>query len=231
MDARNSLERVLERSDAAAALDQRVRLVRRGHGRVALADGPGHAARVVRERLARAEVYLEVGKGPRGDAGAAADGVAAQARGVAVEERRGGRVGGVAVPVPVRVGAGVAALVAQGALVREDEVAVPREEVGRVVDRVRLLDVHGDEVVEAAARAGDLARRRLGRRGLQALDGGDVRLALRHRQVGPLPADGRRLKGAAAAGGLLLQVALELADACVAELVHDIGWVGSCYAR
>lgn len=124
MHARNSLQRVLKRADAAAACDQRVRLVRRRSRRVALADRARHAPRVVRQRLARAEVDLEIRKGASGDA-AAVDGVAAQAGGVPVEQRRARRVAGVAVPVPVRVVARVAALLAQGLLVREDKVAVP----------------------------------------------------------------------------------------------------------
>lgn len=50
-------------------------------------------------------------------------------------------------PVPVGEGALVAALADEGLLVVPREGAVPRQEICRIVDRLRLVDVDGDEVV------------------------------------------------------------------------------------
>lgn len=72
-----------------------------------------------------------------------------------------GRVDGVQsvfAPVPVRLVALVIALITQGLLVRPDIVAVPAKEVAGGVNKQRLVDVGSDEIIVAAANAGDDAR-------------------------------------------------------------------------
>ena len=88
-------------------------------------------------------------------------------------------------PVPVRLGSLVAALLLESPLVDPGVVPVPHEEVARVVDGHGLVDVGGDEVIEAGLRAGNKRTRGQGRLGLQALDGRDVRLLLVRRQGAP----------------------------------------------
>lgn len=182
---RDALHGVLEAADGGAVLDQGQGLVGGAGLGLAGADVALQAPGVVFEAGAGAEVDGHVLEGTRGDAGAAAGRVAAQAGGVAVEHGRLGRVGDLAVPVPVGLESLVAALLAQGLFVLPHVVPVPAQEVGRVVDGRRLLDVDGQEVVEAGARAGGDAGGRLGREALQALHSRDVVLALGDGEVAP----------------------------------------------
>lgn len=62
-------------------------------------------------------------------------------------------------PVPVRLVAFVATLLTESFLVQPRVVPVPREEVGRVVDGQGLVDVGGDEVIEAGLRTRSHGRR------------------------------------------------------------------------
>lgn len=75
------------------------------------------------------------------------DPVAAHAPVAAVKDLGVQRVVGRRGPVPVGQGALVAALTDEGLLVVPREEAVPRQEVCRIVDCLRLVDVDGDEVV------------------------------------------------------------------------------------
>lgn len=182
---RDALHGVLEAADGGAVLDQGQGLVGGAGLGLAGADVALQAPGVVFEAGAGAEVDGHVLEGTRGDAGAAAGRVATQAGGVAVEHSRLGRVGDLAVPVPVGLESLVAALLAQGLFVLPHVVPVPAQEVGRVVDGRRLLDVDGQEVVEAGARARGDAGGRLGREALQALHSRDVVLALGDGEVAP----------------------------------------------
>lgn len=75
-----------------------------------------------------------------------------------------------------RLGASVSTLFLERLLVDPGVVPVPREEIARVVDTERLVDVCGDEVVKARLRTRNLGSRRQSGLGLQTLDGTDVRL-------------------------------------------------------
>lgn len=53
----------------------------------------------------------------------------------------------------------VIALITEGLLVRPDVIPVPAKEVAGGVNKQRLVDVGSDEIIVAAANAGDDARR------------------------------------------------------------------------
>lgn len=75
-----------------------------------------------------------------------------------IEEWRVDGVQSVFAPVPVRLVALVIALTTQGLLVRPDVIPVPAKEVTGGVNKQRLVDVGSDEIIIAAANAGDDAR-------------------------------------------------------------------------
>lgn len=81
-------------------------------------------------------------------------------------------------PVPVGLGTSVAALLAQGLLVEPGKVPMPREKVAGVVDLHGLVDVHGDEVIEARLNTRSLSSGPGGRLGLEAEHSVGVSLAL-----------------------------------------------------
>jgi hypothetical protein len=79
----------------------------------------------------------------------------------------------------------IPALLAQGLFVCPNEVPVGGKQVGRAVKHRGQDHVGGDEVVEAAPRAGDLVFGRFGREGLEAEHGADVLFAFVGGEVGP----------------------------------------------
>lgn len=176
--------------------------------RVVLEAGALEHGAVVERQADGAEVDLHVLEGARRHAAAARAGrqvdlgevaqaeldgalvgdelaVARHGRVAAVEDGRRGRVAGVERPVPVGLGAAVAALVDQRLLVLVREPTVPGQEGARVVDRRRLVDVRGHEIVVAGADAGDELSGRPGRELLQAPDRVRVGLPLRLAQFPP----------------------------------------------
>jgi hypothetical protein len=80
----------------------------------------------------------------------------------------------------------VAALLLEGFLIQPGKVTMPAQEAAAVVDLHGLVDVHGNEVVEAALGSRGFRRWRVGRLRLQALDGVDVILLLLLAQRAPV---------------------------------------------
>lgn len=111
----------------------------------------GHAAAACAGRVG----YVLLGE-PGG--GAAGDGLAVAAEGEGVAGEEGGvlRGGGIERPVPVGHDAGVAAEVDEILLEVVGESAVPGEEVGSIVDVHGVVDVGGDEFIEAGLHSGIL---------------------------------------------------------------------------
>lgn len=135
------------------------------------------------------------------------DAVAAKGGRGAVEKGVVGEVEVVQGPVPVGLGAGVAALLNEGRLKEPDEVAVPGEEPtldvvlvgswrangleGRTHAKVSdgsHVDVESGEVIDAVDTAGAVGRVRSGGLGLQTLHSIDVLLAVSNAQVRPIMA-------------------------------------------
>lgn len=114
---------------------------------------------------------VEIGRESVGARVLGVDTVAGEGGVGAVKE---GRVQGIVsplAPVPVGLGAGVAAFVAQGLFVGPGEEAVPGKEVGRGVDGKGLVDVNSNKVIVTSFGAGHLERVELRRLGHEALDG------------------------------------------------------------
>lgn len=156
---------------------------------------------------AHSQGQVRVGKGSVDHAALEARHVAAGALAVAAEAGDGvedGRVGrvqrvGVDAPVPVRLGPGEAALVAQKILVQLHIPAVPREEVGHKVNFRVQGEVRVDQVVHARGDGVDVGILGLGEPA-QTHCGTDVLGLFGVGELAPLLANGRVGAGAIGTG-------------------------------